>query len=40
MPQPCGLSFSAAIYADITTVVTALQSYEKAHGYALFKRDS
>jgi hypothetical protein len=39
MPQPCGPSSSAAIYADITAAAAALQSYAKAHGYALFKRD-
>jgi hypothetical protein len=39
MPQPCGPPLTT-IYADITTAVTALQSHAKAHGYALFKRDS
>jgi hypothetical protein len=40
MPQPCGPSPFAAIYADITTTAAALQSHAKAHGYALFKKDS
>jgi hypothetical protein len=40
MAQPCGPPPSAAIYADITTAAAALQCHAKAHGYALFKRDS
>jgi hypothetical protein len=40
MPQPCGPPPSAAIYADMTTAAAALQNHAKAHGYALFKRDS
>jgi hypothetical protein len=39
MPQLCGPPSFVAIYADITIVTAALQSYAKAYKYALFKRD-
>ena len=39
-PKACGPLPSPAIYPDIPTAFAALQGHAKAHGYALFKRDS
>ena len=40
LPKDCGPPPPAAVYPDILTAFSALQAHARAHGYALFKRDS
>ena len=39
-PKPCGPPPLEATYADLSTVIAAIQEHAKGNGYALFKRDT